>query len=123
MYALAAGAAGHQNPSRGIWRTQEAERVQAADIWLARDEHEQEARGEKVFKIVTETRIIFWQVPCTVVYYVWAGYAGLGLAIVRGLSHLLVMATYEGAGQNSSFSSFPWCTPLPCTHFSRKLMN
>jgi hypothetical protein len=44
---------------------------------------EQEARGEKSFELRKQTQLMS-SVPIPVLCYVWAGYAGLGLAAVIG---------------------------------------
>jgi hypothetical protein len=46
---------------------------------------EQAARGESNLEIVTESQVLLRTIPSVVVYYVWAGYAGLGLSGVVAL--------------------------------------
>jgi hypothetical protein len=43
---------------------------------------EEQARGERSFRMVTATRVISRVIPSPVRYYVLAGYAGLGVAIL-----------------------------------------
>ena len=42
----------------------------------------QQARGEKAISVLWESQVITRVVPTPVVYYVWAGYLGLGFAVV-----------------------------------------
>jgi hypothetical protein len=43
---------------------------------------EQQARGEKSFRVVTKTQVISRMIPSPVRCYVWGGYAGLGVALL-----------------------------------------
>ena|SRR5437879_573097 len=44
---------------------------------------EQKARGEKAIELVRESRLVERVIPSAIVYYVWFGYAGLVVSLLR----------------------------------------
>ncbi len=43
---------------------------------------EQQTRGERSFRMATKTQVISRVIPTPLWYYIWAGYGGLGAALL-----------------------------------------